>query len=400
MGSVRVRKESNCLFLDFSFRGIRVREQTKLTDSTTNRRACEALLKKVEAAIVLGQFDYSEFFPGSSNIGKFQPSTKVEPNQPEIGTPKFADFAQTWLAENKIQWRASHSKNVVNIVNNKLIPVFGEFMLSEIRKATIMAFRADLASGTLKKTAKEAKSLSAKTVNSNMSVLKLILEEASDRFEFPCPYRNIKRLSQKRTDIQPFTLEELTRFIQNVRPDYRNYYTTRFYTGLRTGEIDGLKWKYVDFARRQILIRETIVDGRVEYTKTDGSQREVPMLGPVFESLKAQFEATGAYEYVFCNRSGAPLEHSNIRKRIWYPTLSLLGLARRRPYETRHTCATLLLASGENPEWVARFLGHTTTEMLFKVYSRFIPNATRQDGSAFERLVVKQRGFEEEDNAE
>ncbi len=45
------------------------------------------------------------------------------------------------------------------------------------------------------------------------------------------------------------------------------------------------------------------------------------------------------------------------------------------------------LASGENPEWVARQLGHANVEMLFKVYSRFIPNLTRQDGSAFEKFL-------------
>ena len=73
---------------------------------------------------------------------------------------------------------------------------------------------------------------------------------------------------------------------------------------------------------------------------------------------------------------------------MWYPTLELLGLEKRRPYQTRHTTATLWLASGENPEWVARQLGHSSTEMLFKTYSRFIPNATRQDGSAFENLIT------------
>ena len=50
----------------------------------------------------------------------------------------------------------------------------------------------------------------------------------------------------------------------------------------------------------------------------------------------------------------------------------------------------MLLASGENPEWVARVLGHSSTEMLFKVYSRYIPNLTRMDGSAFERLLGAQ----------
>ena len=54
----------------------------------------------------------------------------------------------------------------------------------------------------------------------------------------------------------------------------------------------------------------------------------------------------------------------------------------------RHTAATLWLAAGENPEWVARQLGHATTEMLFKVYSRYVPNLTRQDGSAMERLLA------------
>jgi integrase len=56
----------------------------------------------------------------------------------------------------------------------------------------------------------------------------------------------------------------------------------------------------------------------------------------------------------------------------------------------RHTAATLWLASGEAPEWIARQLGHTSTEMLFRVYSRYVPNLTRQDGSAMERLLASQ----------
>ena len=157
---------------------------------------------------------------------------------------------------------------------------------------------------------------------------------------------------------------------------------------MRTGEIDGLKWEYVDFERREILVRETLIAGQTEYTKTDGSQREIPMFGPVYEALKEQFKATGKLsKYVFCNREGKPLEHNNVTKRVWYPLLRSLGLKKRRPYQTRHTAATLLLASGENPEWVARTLGHSSTEMLFKVYSRYIPNLTRMDGSAFERLL-------------
>jgi len=55
-------------------------------------------------------------------------------------------------------------------------------------------------------------------------------------------------------------------------------------------------------------------------------------------------------------------------------------------YETRHTFASWALAAGESPEWVARTLGHVNTAMVYRTYGRYIPNLTRQDGSAFERL--------------
>jgi len=75
---------------------------------------------------------------------------------------------------------------------------------------------------------------------------------------------------------------------------------------------------------------------------------------------------------------------------IWLFLLTELKIKRRRPYQTRHTAATLWLASGENPEWIARQMGHTSTRMLFTTYSRYVPNLTRKDGSAFEQLLNSQ----------
>jgi integrase len=175
-----------------------------------------------------------------------------------------------------------------------------------------------------------------------------------------------------------------------VREDFRDYFTVRFFTGMRTGEVDGLKWKYVDFERRLILVRETVVLGDEEYTKTDGSQRDIQMSQLVFEALKRQHAATGKVS-ALCSAIGShkPLDHKNVTNRVWYPLLRHLGLKKRRPYQCRHTAATLWLAAGEAPEWIARQLGHTTTEMLFRVYSRYVPNLTRRDGSAFERLITQ-----------
>lgn len=391
MSKVRVRKETGKLYLDFMYAGHRCREQTLLTDTPANRKQAEALLTKIRAKILLGEFDYAEFFPNSGNLLKVQPqlavphATAPAMDAVEINTPLFSDFADQWFVENKIQWRSSHTTSVESILETALKPGFKNKRVADITKADVLALRNKLAK---KKGRNSTGFMKPKTINNYLAILRLILTEAADRYEFDNPFRNIKPLKLQKVHIEPFSLSEVETILQRVREDYRNYYLVRFYTGMRTGEVDGLKWEYVDFDRREILIRETLIQGETEYTKTDSSQREIPMFGPVYEALKEQFKATGKLsKYVFCNREGKPLEHNNVTKRVWYPLLRSLGLKKRRPYQTRHTAATLLLASGENPEWVARTLGHSSTEMLFKVYSRYIPNLTRMDGSAFERLL-------------
>ena len=77
-----------------------------------------------------------------------------------------------------------------------------------------------------------------------------------------------------------------------------------------------------------------------------------------------------------------------LRNRICYPLLAFLGLEKRKPYQSRHTTATLWLAAGESPEWIARQLGHVSTNMLFRVYSRYVPNIAGRDGSAFESIRI------------
>jgi integrase len=105
---------------------------------------------------------------------------------------------------------------------------------------------------------------------------------------------------------------------------------------MRSSEVDGLKWRYVDFDRRQIMVREALVQGRIESTKTDGSSREIEMNHIIFEALLSQKTATAHMsEFVFCMRTGHPLINRNVSGRVWYPTLRNLGLRPRRPDQSR-----------------------------------------------------------------
>ena len=383
MGAVNVRDGK--LYLDFRFKGVRCREQTSHIDSPQNRKRLEKLIGMIEAEIKLGKFDYARYFPDSPKVEKFENLIRQEKFKRIGNRMLFGVFAEIWFAEKKVEWRQSQIENVRGILDKHLLPIWEEHELHEIQKADIMGFRRKLA----EESPVSKKKLSPSRINHILSPFKMILEEAADRFEFESPWRGIKQLSVPRTEINPFTMDEVKRLIKYVRDDFKNYYTVRFFTGLRTGEIDGLQWKYVDLDNRQLLIYKSLVNGNIQDTKTDGSYRHVDLSEPVIEALKAQRAMTAnRSNFVFCSATGTPLLHRNVTKRVWYPLLKRLNILERNPYQSRHTTATLWLAAGESPEWIAKQLGHTSTAMLFRVYSRYVPNLTRKDGSAFEKLLT------------
>ncbi len=393
MASIRRHESKGTLFLDFRYAGQRLREYTTLPDTPANRKRLQKVLDRIEGEIALGAFDYQKTFGKSLPVAEIEPPQEATPAGPAQGalkrppstTPLFRDFAEVWFAEAEVTWRRSYSITQRGALDKYLIPFFGDKEVGQITKADVLAFRASLAKAPARKS---SNTLSNRRINSVMKPLRQILNEAADRLEFTSAFRNIKPLKMKRSDVMPFTLEEVQRILTTVRADYRNYFTVRFFTGMRTGEVHGLKWKYIDFERRLILVRESIVLNEEDELKTDGSMRDIQMNEMVVEALQAQFKARHPEsEYVFSLRSGKPIDNQNFLNRVWAPLLRHLGLEHRRAYQMRHTAATLWLAAGEAPEWIARQLGHASTEMLFRVYSRYVPNLTRRDGSAMERLL-------------
>ncbi len=384
MASIRSRRGK--LFVDFRYMNMRCRETTNLTDTPANRKKLAKIIEKMEAEITLGIFDYATYFPKSERAQEM--NALADRAEACISrNPTFRQFSEIWYEEKKIEWRPSYRQKTQIILNKYLLPEFGGKAVHAIKKPDLLTFRSSLAKVRYGKDGQS--SLSVARINQIMILLRMILEEASDRHEFEMPYKNIKNLKQARPDVNPFTLSEVWLILKHVRADYKPYYTIRFFTGMRTSEIDGLKWDCINFDRREISIRAALVNGEMGPTKTLGSQRDIAMSQLVYDALLEQKARTyGKSEFVFCNSQGNPMEYRNVNRRVWKPTLALLGLKHRRAYQTRHTAATLWLAAGENPEWIARQMGHSSTEMLFRVYSRYVPDITRQDGSAMDNLLL------------
>lgn len=387
MASINSRNGN--LYVDFRYIGQRCREQTLLSDTKPNRKRLENFVSKMEADMQLGSFRYENYFPKSKKLEQFQSLELMRStNSHKDSSSGFDSFSKVWLEEKKPEWRDSQISNVEDIFRIYLIPHFGNVPLNTISKAKIMTFR-----GKLVKEGNNGRPLSASRINHIMTPLRMVLTEASERFDFESSWKNIKPLGEPKSNVSPFSLEEVMLIINNVRADYKPYYIVRFFTGMRTGEIDGLPWKNIDFERRQIIVDQAIVNGVIGKTKTAGSNRIIQMNQLVYDALiEQQILTKHQGEFVFCTKAGTPFNHRNVTKRVWYPLLRYLELDKRNPYQSRHTAATLWLAAGESPEWIAAQMGHSNTKMLFTVYSRYVPNLTRQDGSALDKLL-KDRGI-------
>lgn len=389
MGSVRTRANGQ-LFFDFRYQGKRCREYTRLSDTARNRKRLERVLQKIEAEITLGTFDYAAYFPNSPKSREFaQDWTAPQLDQGtdnKTPTPSFGDFAEKWFHRSEVAWKGSYRGKVRDILDGHLLPAFGDRPVGELTREAVLDYRAELVKGG----GRAGKTLSAGRVNQIIALLRAVLGSAADQYAFRNPADGIKPLREQRPTVDPFALEEVQQFLEVVDWYYRDYFLVRFLTGLRTSEIDGLQWRYVDLENSQIHVRETLVKGEVTTTKTPSSERFVDLSSPVAAALRRQWRITGGVPnaFVFQAPAGGPIHYRNVSNRIWYPTLRRLGFRSRRPYQTRHTAATLWLAAGESPEWIARQLGHTDTNMLFSTYSRYVPNLTRRDGSAVEQLLT------------
>ena len=142
MGTINER--GNRLFLDFRYRGVRCREYTKLDDKPANRKRLKMLMERIEAEILLGTFDYAEYFPKSKNGTKFK-EQEQRVQQLQSDTPTFSDFSDLWFSENEIGWKYSYQITLRSSLDKHVLPAFGAQPVSHIARADILAFRAKLA---------------------------------------------------------------------------------------------------------------------------------------------------------------------------------------------------------------------------------------------------------------
>ena len=296
----------------------------------------------------------------------------IQINEPVKETKLFGEVAQQWAEIMSQKVKSSTLKDYRGAMNYYILPRFGNVPINDIDFLDVEEFRSKL-------------KCSNKRINNVLVPMRSLMKFALKAGLIDKnPMDLIENLTASKPEIHPMSIDEVHRFLDVVKPQYKNFFTVAFYAGMRFGEMAGLKWKNVDFRLGVIKVRETRVRGEEGSPKTKGSIRDIKMLPPVVEALRDQRKATmGKSDYVFLNFYGRPLLPNSVSYRIWKPALKKAGLKPRSLYQTRHTFATLMLDAGELPGWVQKMMGHESLKMILERYYSYIKNYQRDDGSAF-----------------
>lgn len=360
--------------ITFTYRGVRCRERLRLVPSPTNLKRAERHRAAILDAIERGSFDYSVTFPDSPRRFIFA--------EQRGQAQTVADYLDKWVEREATRLKTSTANDYRKSVNI-LIAKFGKIYLPDLKRPAIREWCSML-------------TCTNKRLANLQSVLRTALQQAVDdglieqNPLYGWKYER-KEAPKRADDVDPFTPAEQTAILGQLDGQARNLIQFAFWTGLRTSELVALEWGDVDWKRGVVRVSRAKTQAAEDHedTKTRAGRREVKLLGLALAALKDQKAYTFlAGKEVFHNpRTEEPwVGDQPIRKTMWEPALRRAGVRYRRPYQTRHTYASMMLTAGESPMWVAQQMGHADWGMIRKIYGRWIPDAVPDAGSKAERL--------------
>lgn len=365
-GSLRAR--GPFLQLDYYFKGERLRPTTHyLATNKAQRAEAERLLATINLEIARGTHNPATYFPDYPKAKKYRRGSHI----------RIKDALRTWLMDAHKRLAKSTLRDYESGVYHYLIPTFGDLYLSELDPALLRQFIAGL-------------TISNQRINNVLIPLRCVCDNAfADELIDRNPFERIRGLPREDSEVDPFTRSEVESILRVCEGQVLNILTFGFFTGLRTSELIGLRWKDVSSDNTSIYVRHTRTRTETRNrTKTSAGVRQVKLLPHAKSALKRQQAFTIGKDYVFDNpRTGEPWKHDGpLRKTAWIPALVRAGTRYRKPYAMRHTYASMLLSAGESPMWVAQQMGHKDWGMIRKVYGRWIPDSAEAAGEKIARL--------------
>lgn len=336
-------------------------------------------------------------------ISSKQAGTFVQPSRVTFG-----DYLTgSWLPMQRQRLRTSSYDDYRRRIEKHVVPRLGGIPLQDLDAARLDRFYADLLAGG----GPGGRALAPKSVRNVHVVIRKALADATRK---RLVSRNVAVDADPPTvagpadrEMQTWTPTELRTFLAGVKEHpLAPAFVLAASTGMRRGEVLGLRWSDVDLDQRTVAVRQTVINVAYKVTmsepKTARGRRTISIDPATAAVLRAHRESqvTGPSSHVtddglvFCREDGAPI-HPDLFTQTFDRAVKRLGLRRVRLHDLRHTYATLALRAGVDAKTVSSRLGHSTVAFTLDVYTKAVPQLDREAADKIAGLI-----FDGDDAAE
>jgi len=283
--------------------------------------------------------------------------------------PTIEEFHKVFLATSSIINKPSSVDSKEKLLRFHIVPRLGHLRLNEVTYAVIEDFKLALA---VKLENKSAKTLSGKTINNVLTVLRRMLVVARKRglIEF---VPDVEWLKSERPEFDFLNFDEADRLLAAAHGEWRTMILTALRTGMRHGELIGLRWEDVDLVAGRIVVRQNVVNGKIGTPKS-GKPREIPLGIEVRTALKEHRHLRGSL--VFCDMNGELLGTVDTRLPLWR-ACKKAGLRQIGYHMLRHSFASHLVMRGASLKAVQELLGHSSIQMTMR-YAHLAPEVVNE----------------------
>lgn len=294
-----------------------------------------------------------------------------------------AVYLEDWLDATRDTIRPSTWTRYAGMVRTHLVPHLGRIPLSKLAAGDVERMLRDMEGSP--RTRHHARAI-LRTALARAVRHGLILRNAAGLAEPP-------RVEHR--EVEAWEAAQVRTFLDAIRGHrLEALFTVAVVTGLRQGELLGLRWSDVDLSGGTLTVRQSLqrVDGKMTAveTKTARSRRTVPMPELALSALRAlrtaQEGGIGSL-YVFTTASGGPLYGTAVY-REFMAAAEAARLPRIRFHSLRHTAASLLLAQGTHPRVVMEMLGHSTIALTMNTYSHVVPALERDAADRMNAILT------------
>ena len=339
-------------------------------------------------------------------LGKTQAETKAKLKQ-AIEEAKGVDAAKAgkytvgiWMDEwfenyAKIKVRPSSHQTYRGYIDNHIKSSIGKIPLEKLTSLELQKFyKKLLTSGRIDRieSKHQAKGLSPKTVRNIHQIIASAMKLAKEqKLILTDPTEGCALPKLEHREMKTLPVEQLQSFLREAKDSgvFELYYL-ELATGLRRGELLGLKWEDIDLERGDLRVRRQIarINGEVVEAplKTKNAYRTLPLAEDTIGVLEQQKKKVGSSPWVFSSPTGGPISPDSVLHML-HRVLKRAGLPRIRFHDLRHTFATLALQNGVDVKTVSGMLGHFSAGFTLDTYAHVTTASQRQAAKTMGNLL-------------